>query len=184
MARVVRIKAEPLTEGAFRPFGQIIGAQDRPPDYHGGGQSRGWLADFRTDGRATISASLVPFQGLTFTKLERHFNLTQAFIPLDGAPAMVAVAAPTDPNDRDAIPAPEQVRAFLLDGTKGYLLSRGTWHSLDRFPIYPPSSVFVIINDHETLDDLRLAYAGKGGWKLSQEVDYAARFDVTFELTL
>ena len=184
MARVVRIKAEPLTGEAFRPFGEIIGVQDRPPDYRGGGKSQGWTADFRSEGRTLVSASLVPYQALTFAKLERHFNLTQAFIPLDGAPAIVAVAPPTDPNDREAIPAPEQVRAFLLDGTQGYLLLKGTWHSLDRFPIYPPASVFVIINDHETLQDLRLAYAGQGGWKLSQEVDYAARFGVTFELSL
>ena len=184
MTRVQKIKIEILTEEAFLPFGQIIGAKDRPPDYCGGGASQGWRVDFHTAGRTQVSVSMVPFQGLTFKKLERHFNVTQAFIPLDGSPAVVAVAPPTDPDDRGAIPSPEQVRAFLLDGTNGYVLKKGTWHSLDRYPLYPPSSVFVILSDHETSQDLALAYAGKGGWHLTQEVDYEARCGAAFEMIL
>ena len=184
MARMVRIKAEPLTAEAFRPFGQIIGAPERPPDYRGGGKSEGWLVDYQAAGRTRVTVSRVPFQGFTFRKLERHFGVTQAFIPLDGAPAVVGVAPPTDPNDREAIPAPEQVRAFIIEGSRGYLLAHGAWHTLDRFPLYPPHTVFVILSDHETFQDLTMAYTGRGGWTLSQEVDYEARFGVTFEITL
>jgi hypothetical protein len=42
----------------------------------------------------------------------------------------------------------------------------------------------VIVTDHETQQDLLTAYRGAGGWTLTQEVDYAARFEVTFALTL
>jgi ureidoglycolate hydrolase len=142
MRRVLPLRVEPLTEAAFRPFGQVLGALDRPPDYRGGGGS----------------------------------------VPLDGAPAVVAVAPPTDPADREAIPAPETVRAFLIDGTRGYLLDRGTWHSIDRFPLAPPATTFVVLNEQETVEDLARAYAGQGGFERSQEVDYQARFGVTFEL--
>ena len=73
---------------------------------------------------------------------------------------------------------------FLLDGTVGYALARGTWHSLDRLPLYPPATQWVIITDRETQEDLTAAYAGRGGFALTQEVDYAATFGVTFALTL
>ena len=184
MARVQKIKIEQLTEEAFQPFGEILDAKDRPPNSRGGGVSESWWVDFQADGEVLVSASKVAHQGLAFKKLERHFSHTQTFVPLHGPPAVVAVAAPTDVNDREAIPEPERVHAFLVDGTKGYKLSRGTWHSLDRFPLYPPATVFVTIATHENYEDLRLAYARQGGFKLTQEVDYEAKFGVNFEMVL
>ncbi len=52
------------------------------------------------------------------------------------------------------------MRAFLIDGSKGYLLGKGTWHSIDRFPLGPPATVFVTLNEQETVEDLARAYAG------------------------
>ena len=101
---------------------------------------------------------------------------------MGGSPAIVAVAKPTDRRDRDAAPPPGAVRAFLLDGSVGYALHQGTWHSLDRFAIRPPDTRWAIITDHETADDLDAGYQGRGGFALSQEVDYLARFGITFEL--
>jgi CspA family cold shock protein len=51
--------------------------------------------------------------------MERNFGVTQAFFQLSGAPTVVAAAAPTDP-DPLAIPEPDQIRAFLIDPSKGY----------------------------------------------------------------
>src|SRR5438552_2315885 len=132
MADVRTIKVEPLTEEAFAPFGQIIGVKDREPDFLGGGVSRGWFVDFEVDGTTSVHVSHVKCQGLTFKRMERHFAVTQSFIPMYGMPAVVAVAAPTSGT---AVPKPEDVHAFLIDGTKGYLLYKSTWHSLDRFPL-------------------------------------------------
>jgi ureidoglycolate lyase len=178
------IKIEPLTDKAFRPFGQVIEVPERPPDFRGGGRAQLWSVAFEATGTTQVSVIRVPYGELTFHKLERHFAVTQTFIPLHGSPAVVALAPPTDPHDRDAIPQPEQVRAFLLDGTKGYVLARGTWHSLDRYPLYPPASVFVMLNDSTTAADLAAAYRGQGGWQWTQEVDYAARCGITFEIVL
>jgi ureidoglycolate lyase len=180
---VTRIAVEPLTEEAFHPFGQVLGERSSAPDFRGEKGTLGWSIDWR-GGRAKISYLLTPYQGLGFTKLERHLELTQAFIPMGGAPAVVAVAAPTDLRDREAVPGPETVRAFLLDGTVGYALHAGTWHSLDRLAVGPPDTRWVIITDHETAEDLEAAYAGRGGFALTQEVDFAARFGTTFELVL
>ncbi|MFB3097904.1 MAG: ureidoglycolate lyase, partial [Dehalococcoidia bacterium] len=43
--------------------------------------------------------------------------------------AVVAVAPPTDLDDPMAIPDPRDVRAFLINGRKGFAYKKGTWHS-------------------------------------------------------
>lgn len=177
------VTIELLTEEAFAPFGQIISAKDRTPDFVTQSGTQGWAVDFRS-GKPLIMLLRTPYQGLRVSKLERHFNVSQTFLPLGGSPAVVAVAPSSRTDDREAVPSPDQIRAFLLDGTKGYALAPGTWHSLDRFPLYRPDTSWVIITDHETQEDLTAAYAGQGGWHFTQEVDYAARFGVTFALTL
>ena len=59
---------------------------------------------------------------------------------------MVCVAAPTDADDPQALPDPREVRGFLIDPGQGYLFHRGTWHSLDRYPLQPPGAAFLIVN--------------------------------------
>ena len=59
---------------------------------------------------------------------------------------MVCVAAPTDLDDLQAVPRPEEVRAFLIDPGRPFAFARGTWHSLDRYVLSPPGSTFVILN--------------------------------------
>jgi ureidoglycolate lyase len=181
VSAVHEVRVEPLTEEAFAPFGQVISAKAHTPDFKTDSGTEGWAVDFRS-GRPLVMLLRTVYQGLRFTKLERHFNVTQSFLPLGGAPAVVAVAPPSD--ERARVPAPAEVRAFLLDGSQGYAMKRGTWHSLDRFPLYPPDTRWVILTDHETQEDLLAAYRGEGGFTLSQEVDYRERFDLTFALTL
>jgi ureidoglycolate lyase len=178
---VHHVKVEPLTEEAFAPFGQVISAKTRPPDFKTESGTEGWAVDFHA-GRPLLMLLRTQYQGLRFSKLERHFNLTQTFLPLGGSPAVLAVAPPSP--DRTAVPAPGDVRAFLLDGSLGYALARGTWHSLDRFPLYPPDTRWVIITDHETQQDLLTAYAGRGGWQLTHEVDFRDHAGCEFALTL
>ena len=180
MARLVQIKVELLTAEAFRPFGELLSTAARPADFNGL-NSDGWKAAFAATAPPLIMTLSSRYSGMRFGRLERHLNVTQTFIPLGRIPAVVAVAAPTG-DEPTAIPAPEDVRAFLLDGSAGYVLKRGTWHSLDRFPLYPPSAEIVIITSQDTQQELE--HAPRETWRLTQEVDYTARFGVTFELTL
>lgn len=180
MTRTVYIPVERLTEESFRPFGELVGTADREPDFRGI-TSVGWKADFAVDGPPMIMLLSSRSEGLRFRRLERHFGVTQTFIPLGGAPAVVAVAAPTDP-DPGAIPAPEDVRGFLIDGSAGYVLKRGTWHSLDRYPLMDQASQIVIISGRRTQQELE--HAPQDQWKLTQDVDYQARFGVTFEFAV
>ena len=80
---------------------------------------------------------------LLFFRVVRSLVL---FIPISGSLAAVAVAPPTDLDDPLAIPDPSEVRAFLIDGTKGFAYKKGTWHSLDRYILSPPGTTFVSFN--------------------------------------
>jgi len=180
MSRLVQIKVELLTPEAFRPFGELLSTATRPADFNGL-NSDGWKVAYSATALPLIMTLSSRYSGLRFGKLERHRNVTQTFIPLGRIPAIVAVAAPTG-DDPETIPAPEDVHAFLLDGSAGYVLKRGAWHSLDRFPLYPPSAEIVIITSQDTQDELESA--PRETWRLTQEIDYATRFGVTFELAL
>ena len=176
MARLHQIPIEPLAAEAFAPFGRLIDVGARAPDYVAASGTQGWHVAFEA-GRPLVSLLRTPFQGLRFRTMEHHSHVSQAFIPLGGERAAVAVAPPSaDPPQLDSI------RAFLLDGSKGYVLHRGTWHSLDRFPLRPPDTRFVMITDHETQDDLTAAYAAKKPAALTQEIDLERLFGVAIEL--
>ena len=179
MPRAHAIQIEPLTAEAFAPFGRLIDVGNGAPDYVGASGTQGWHVAFES-GRPLVSLLRTPFQGLRFRTMERHFHVSQAFIPLGGEHAVVAVAPPS--ADRGSVPELEAIRAFLLDGSKGYVLHKGTWHSLDRFPLRPPDSRFVMITDHETQDDLTAAYAASRPAALTQEIDVEALYGVTIEL--
>jgi ureidoglycolate lyase len=183
MPTVHQLRIEPLTEEAFAPFGQIVSVKNRAPDFKTESGTEGWAVDFRS-GTPLVMLLRTPYRPPAFSKLERHFNVTQTFLPLGGSPAVLALAPPASTDDREKIPGPTEVRAFLLDGTKGYALARGTWHSLDRFPLCPPATEWVMITDQETQQDLTAAYGARSQARLTQEIDYAARFGVTFALTL
>lgn len=162
--KIRRLPIEPMTAEAFAPFGEVIESRERPA-----AGRRFFPIDFRIEGRTTVDVIWQPIEGRRFRLLERHFKVTQAFLPLEGAPAVVAVAPPTDPADPDAVPRPEEVRAFLIDPGKGYCYRTGTWHSLDRYLLAPPGASFVILNVDPNP---------------TQVVDYSERFGVEFEIAL
>lgn len=178
MGQVVRVKAELLVPEAFAPFGEVLCLRDQPPDFHGN-TSVGWKASYDGSGSPLIMTLSSRYVGMRCTTLERHLNVTQTFIPLGRIPAIIAVAAPTD---RAGMPAPEDVRAFIIDGSCGYVLRAGAWHSPDRFPLFPPSAEIVIITSHDTQHELETM--NRTQWQLTQVVDYAAELGLTFEFEL
>lgn len=177
MAEVVQVRVEMLTPEAFAPFGEVMAIAAREPEYRGI-SSVGWKASYEASGPSEILMYSSRYAGLRFSVLERHVAVAQAFIPLGHVPAVIAVAAPTD---GDAVPEPEDVRAFLLDGSAGYVLKTGAWHSPDRYPLYPPAADIVIITSRETQEELETVEPAAR--RLTNAVDYAER-GVTFELEL
>ena len=119
------------------------------------------------------------FSGMRFSTLERHHAVTQAFLPLGTIPAVVAVAAPTA---AEALPRPDQVRAFLIDGSCGYVLKRGCWHSVDRYPLGESESRIVMLTSRST--QLELQTKAQADWRLTQQVDFTQELGVTFQLVV
>ena len=142
MTRTVRLKVEPMTPESFSPYGEVWDARDHPADHR-----QSFPVAYDPEGKPTGSVMWQPYQTLTFTKLERPFHATHVFIPLSGSLAAVAVALGTDENDPNSIPDPDDVRAFLIDGTKGFCYKRATWHSLDRYILNPPGTTFITFNN-------------------------------------
>jgi ureidoglycolate lyase len=178
-----QVRVEQLTAEAFAPFGDVIALGQRPPDFVGTGLgTEGWNVNFFAASSVRVALIHGPYHGMRFSKLERHRNVTQSFIPLGGSPAVIAFAEPTDADDPTAVPDPGQVRAFLIDGTQGYLMKRGTWHSLDRHPLYRRGCEFVILTDQATQTELE--HSPRGQWQLTQDFDYATERGISFELVV
>lgn len=117
---------EPLTADAFAPFGDLIEASDRAEML---AINYGWTTRFNAlsdvavgDGHAILSIFRSrPLTPLVLKVFERHPLGSQAFMPLQGRPYLVAVAPP---GAFDAA----AVRVFRAEAHQGVNYARGTWH--------------------------------------------------------
>jgi ureidoglycolate lyase len=118
-----QIIAEPLTERAFEPFGEVLAASDAP--------GRVFFNDALANARAgaTVNLSIAkvshtreaPFVG---RMLERHEFSSQTFLPLKVSRYLVVVA----PGAAGGGPDVSRVRAFLAGPRLGITYRMGTWH--------------------------------------------------------
>ncbi|MEQ8967518.1 MAG: ureidoglycolate lyase [Azospirillaceae bacterium] len=144
------IPLEPLSVEAFAPFGALIGAAAGEPVFRNPGLAS-WRLPFEADGAVEVMFALYDYQEPAFTKIERHHGVSQAFVPLGGAASLMVVAPRTE---GEAVPAPSDLRAFLVPGDTGVLLHRGVWHALNRFPARPPSAGFALLTSAATQEEL------------------------------
>lgn len=149
---------EPLTADAFASFGDVIEASDRaeviPINY-------GWTTRFNAladvavgDGHAILSIfRSKPLTPLVLKIFERHPLGSQAFVPMQGRPYLVAVAPPGHFD-------PASVRVFRAAANQGVNYAKGTWHhfllALDA------ESDFLVVDREgpgDNLDEVELAEA-------------------------
>lgn len=123
------LRARPLTREAFRPFGDVIetAGADHYPINNGTTERFHDLANVdvsSADGRPLISIFVgQPFvPPVAIQMMERHPLGSQAFMPLDNRPYLVAVA-PNGPNGRPGEPV-----IFLASGLQGVNYAPNTWH--------------------------------------------------------
>ncbi|MBU1375001.1 MAG: ureidoglycolate lyase [Alphaproteobacteria bacterium] len=152
------LAAEPLTADAFAPFGDVIEASERaeviPINY-------GWTTRFNAladvavgEGHAILSIfRSKPLTPLVLKIFERHPLGSQAFVPMQGRPYLVAVAPP---GEFDVA----AVRVFRAGAGQGVNYAKGTWHhfllALDA------ESDFLVVDREgpgENLDEIALAEA-------------------------
>lgn len=123
-----RVAPKPLTAEAFAPYGEVISAREGVEQYpinYGATTRFNALAhvDAATDGGAPIISIFrsTPLPELVLKIMERHPIGSQAFMPLNGRPYLVAVA-PTGELD------PSKIEVFLATGDQGVNYAAGTWH--------------------------------------------------------
>lgn len=152
------ITPEPLTADAFAPFGDVIEASDRaeviPINY-------GWTTRFNAladvavgDGHAILSIfRSKPLSPLVLKIFERHPLGSQAFVPMQGRPFLVAVAPPGALD-------PAAVRVFRAEASQGVNYAKGTWHHF--LLALEAESDFLVVDREgpgENLDEIELAEA-------------------------
>jgi ureidoglycolate lyase len=151
-----QIQTEPLTAGAFAPFGDLLDLTGPPDKMINAGLCGRYhdraILDFAEDGRAGISLFDAQPRSLpyTFDLLERHPEGSQAFLPMTAHPFLV-IAAP-DEGGRPGLP-----RAFLTEPHQGVNFHRGTWHGV-LTPLHAPGLFAVIdrIGSGVNLEEVRL----------------------------
>src|SRR4051812_6995981 len=154
-----QLTPEPLTADAFAPFGDVIEASDRAevtPINYGWTTRYNALSDVSVgDGRAIISLfRSKPLEPLVLKIFERHPLGSQAFMPIQGRPYLVAVAPP---GEFDAA----KVRVFRAAAHQGVNYAKGTWHHF-LLALEAESDFLVVDRDggpRENLDEVELSPA-------------------------
>ena len=175
MVHIHKIHAEPLTPDSFAAFGQVLGPREQKPLTNRDFIDRGLI---RTKDRITadrlgefdvldywpgIADLVLDIPKLGFLRsrsvppkvywLERHLKGTQAYIPLGGKRSILPVAPPKNLEDEDAVPDLNEIRAFLLDGTRGVNLSVGTWH-WTPIPVRGTAEFIMLVRQNAAKEDL------------------------------
>jgi ureidoglycolate lyase len=119
----MRLTAQPLTAGAFAPFGDVLDAPAQP--------GRTYFDESLANGRAGARPSLSIVHSLPATalplrvaQLERHEFSSQSFVPLHGGRWLVIVC----PSDADGGPDVAAARAFVARPGQGVTYRGNTWH--------------------------------------------------------
>jgi len=112
--KLVEIKIEELTGESFKPYGEIIGVPHTKPDF-----SNDELCWLNVKSRR-------PFVCNNF---ECHINTSEAMIPVLGQ-SVVVVALPDNNSVSSNLPDPKSIKAFFIDGSKGFNFKPKVWHCL------------------------------------------------------
>ena len=144
------IRVEPVTREAFAPFGDLLateGVEKLARHLYDGTIESYHPGAFESDRPVEFVLSRMRVRRFEAIYLERHFMLTQTFIPLGGKPIVMVVAAP-DAKLENEIPAPDEVHAFLIPGDAAVNIHRGTWHE-PPFPL--TDGTLVLMTNHRVL---------------------------------
>lgn len=167
------IEARPLTREAFAPFGDVLSDEGLEPlavNLYRNTTRLYRPARVEADDQQELLLQRSRLRPFTVTHLERHARIAQLFLALDGGPFVVVVAAPDAP-ERNGLPAPAAVHAFLVPGGTGVVLHRSTWHE----PPYPlADGTRFLISSHAALTE-GLEELTKGGEGAAEAVRARAR---------
>lgn len=148
---VIELEVEPATAESTAAFGDIIGrASPVEPvsvDFYKGAVRMSYPTRFTSEHPVEMTLAQMSRRPGEVRYMERHFQHTQAFLPLGGKP-FIAVMAPPSTGD---LPDLTKVRAFRFDGTAGFALHLGTWHEFP-FAIEDETDIVVVLSSQTGYD--------------------------------
>jgi ureidoglycolate hydrolase len=120
MEQALKVKVQPLTDEAFRPYGEVL-------------QKKHLIYPETEEGRVAMEMLQVKYRpnAKRMDQLAIHFSYNQTFIPVQGS--LVLIVAPP-PRNREAGPASyeldyEKVAAFMVEPGQAAFIYKGTWHN-------------------------------------------------------
>jgi ureidoglycolate lyase len=143
------LKLQTLTAESFAPFGVVLSpaGRDRLPINTYGDKLNLYRESFASD--QPIEWFIV--QGIKRDMqalfLERHMQLTQAFIPMNGDSLVTIVARP-DAREENGMIAIDEMQAFMVPGNTAFQIHRGTWHE-NPFPL--KDNQWFLVTSHAAL---------------------------------
>jgi len=154
--KLIEIKIEELTEEFFKPYGEIIDVPHTKPDFSNDELDL-WCgidevkADKGTSQFCWLNVkSKRPF---LCNNLECHINSSEAMIPVLGQ-SVVVVALPDNPVSSNQ-PNPKSIRAFFVDGSKGFNFKPRVWHWLP-YPLSTKASFILLFKKGTPEEDLNI----------------------------
>lgn len=141
------LAVEPLSAEAFSPYGRLL-APEGPRDAGREGYDI-WIKPFAAESPARLQIVRYHARPFVVWTIERHLHVTEARLPLAGAPPSIIVVAPPG----ESAPQPQDLRAFRLDGM-GIIFHRGTWHAIDAYPERGPHADFLFLSEEATVNEL------------------------------
>ncbi|WP_169951214.1 ureidoglycolate lyase [Microbispora sp. H11081] len=144
------IKPQEFTAEAFAPFGEAMSLDATPRlpiDFYSGKNAVHGPVRLDCDTTPEFLVFRVGQRGDSLRFLERHVEMTQTMIPLNGQPYVAVVAPPQVPLE-NGFPVLDEVKAFIIPGDVSINLYRGTWHE----PPFPSvDGQLFLITSHERL---------------------------------
>jgi len=129
------LTAQPLTSGAFAPFGDVIESEGHMPVMINDGMTERYHALAQVELQGNDAHALLNLfvarqayrLPMVLSSVERHPLGSQAFVPLQTEPFIVVVARADAKVTADGMPA-EQLQAFVTNGKQGVNYHAGVWH--------------------------------------------------------
>lgn len=144
----MRIKAQPLTVAAFKPYGAIMtDGLNLPMSDNEEITYWGKVSVLNIPGQVSTGVMLAPDREKVVTKMERHIKTAEILVALEGD-SVVCVGAPS--SDGTEI---SDIAVFTVRQGDAVALDAGTWHWIP-FPTGTKPAKYIVIfaNDTENSD--------------------------------
>jgi ureidoglycolate lyase len=155
--KLVEVKVEELSRDSFKPYGDVIDIPDTKPD----------CSDDKLDLWCGISEIKIDRESSQFCWLkvkskrpflcnnfEFHKNTSEAMIPVSGQ-SIVLVALPGSEGDSYEMFSEKTIKAFYVDGSKGFNFKPNVWHWLP-YPLSKEANFILLFKKGTPDEDLHV----------------------------